>query len=60
MIDVETAIADAHRREWAYVLAATVRIAGDIDLAESVYKTPTRVLCLAGPSMGFPPTRARG
>lgn len=34
MIDVETAVADAHRREWAYVLAATVRIAGDIDLAE--------------------------
>jgi RNA polymerase sigma factor (sigma-70 family) len=34
MIDVETAVADAHRREWAYVLAATVRVAGDIDLAE--------------------------
>jgi RNA polymerase sigma factor (sigma-70 family) len=32
--DVETAVADAHRREWAYVLAATVRVAGDIDLAE--------------------------
>jgi RNA polymerase sigma-70 factor (ECF subfamily) len=34
MINVETAVADAHRREWAYVLAATLRIAGDIDLAE--------------------------
>ncbi|MGC2168910.1 MAG: DUF6596 domain-containing protein [Acidimicrobiales bacterium] len=33
-IDVETAVADAHRRAWAYVLAATVRVAGDIDLAE--------------------------
>jgi RNA polymerase sigma factor (sigma-70 family) len=33
-IDVETAVADAHRREWAYVLAATVRVAGGIDLAE--------------------------
>jgi RNA polymerase sigma factor (sigma-70 family) len=33
-VDVETAVADAHRREWAYVLAATVRVAGDIDLAE--------------------------
>ncbi len=33
-IDVETAVADAHRREWAFVLAATVRVAGDIDLAE--------------------------
>ena len=31
---VEAAIADAHRREWALVLAATVRVAGDMDLAE--------------------------
>ena len=27
-------MADAHRREWAYVLAATARVAGDLDLAE--------------------------
>ena len=27
-------MADAHRREWAFVLAATVRVTGDIDLAE--------------------------
>ncbi len=33
-IEVEIAVADAHRREWAYVLAATVRVAGDIDVAE--------------------------
>src|SRR5262249_41753475 len=25
---------DAHRREWAFVLAATARVAGDLDLAE--------------------------
>ena len=31
---VEAAVADAHRREWAFVLAATARVAGDIDLAE--------------------------
>jgi RNA polymerase sigma factor (sigma-70 family) len=31
---VEAAIADAHRREWALVLAATVRVAGNLDLAE--------------------------
>ncbi len=31
---VATALADAHRREWAFVLAATVRVAGDLDLAE--------------------------
>jgi RNA polymerase sigma-70 factor (ECF subfamily) len=31
---VEAALADAHRREWARVLAATARVAGDLDLAE--------------------------
>jgi RNA polymerase sigma-70 factor (ECF subfamily) len=29
-----TAVADAHRREWAFVLAATARVARDLDLAE--------------------------
>ncbi|WP_233558766.1 RNA polymerase sigma factor [Micromonospora radicis] len=27
-------MADAHRREWTFVLAATARVAGDLDLAE--------------------------
>lgn len=31
---VAEALADAHRREWALVLAATVRVTGDLDLAE--------------------------
>jgi RNA polymerase sigma-70 factor (ECF subfamily) len=31
---VEAAVADAHRREWAFVLAATVRVTRDIDAAE--------------------------
>ncbi len=31
---VECAVADAHRREWAFVLAATARVAGDLDVAE--------------------------
>ena len=31
---VSEALADAHRREWAFVLAATVRVAGDLDMAE--------------------------
>ncbi|MDX6224970.1 MAG: polymerase sigma-70 factor, subfamily [Frankiales bacterium] len=34
MPDVTSALEDAHRREWAYVLAATVRVTRDIDLAE--------------------------
>ncbi|MEP7025570.1 MAG: sigma-70 family RNA polymerase sigma factor [Actinomycetota bacterium] len=32
--DPRDAVADAHRREWAFVLAATARVARDIDLAE--------------------------
>jgi RNA polymerase sigma-70 factor, ECF subfamily len=32
--EVGAAVADAHRREWAFVLAATARVARDIDLAE--------------------------
>jgi RNA polymerase sigma-70 factor (ECF subfamily) len=32
--DVRAALADAHRSEWAAVLAATVRVAGTLDLAE--------------------------
>jgi RNA polymerase sigma-70 factor (ECF subfamily) len=31
---VAGAVADAHRREWAFVLAATVRVTRDLDLAE--------------------------
>jgi RNA polymerase sigma-70 factor (ECF subfamily) len=32
--EVATAVADAHRREWGFVLAATLRVAGDVDRAE--------------------------
>jgi predicted RNA polymerase sigma factor len=32
--NVVAAVADAHRREWAFVLAATVRVTRDLDLAE--------------------------
>lgn len=34
MTPAARAVADAHRREWAAVLAATVRVTGDLDLAE--------------------------
>jgi RNA polymerase sigma-70 factor (ECF subfamily) len=32
--EVRGALAEAHRRQWAFVLAATVRLAGDLDIAE--------------------------
>ena len=34
MTAVDQAVADAHRREWAYVLAATVRVTRDLEAAE--------------------------
>ncbi|WP_028922523.1 RNA polymerase sigma factor [Pseudonocardia acaciae] len=34
MTSAREAVADAHRREWATVLAATVRVTRDLDLAE--------------------------
>jgi RNA polymerase sigma factor (sigma-70 family) len=33
-LSVEAALADAHRREWAFVVAATVRVVRDLGLAE--------------------------
>ena len=32
--EVAAAVADAHRREWGFVLAATARVAGSLDVAE--------------------------
>ena len=32
--EVHAAVAEAYRREWAFVLAATARVAGDLDVAE--------------------------
>jgi RNA polymerase sigma-70 factor (ECF subfamily) len=32
--EIRGALAEAHHREWAFVLAATVRLAGDLDVAE--------------------------
>jgi RNA polymerase sigma-70 factor (ECF subfamily) len=33
-VDVVEAVADAHREQWAFVLASTVRVTRDLDLAE--------------------------
>ena len=51
---VEAAVADAHRREWAYVLAATVRVTGDIDLAEECVQDAYAKALTTWPSQGVP------
>ena len=51
---VEAAVADAHRREWAFVLAATVRVTGDIDLAEECVQESYSRALTTWPVQGVP------
>jgi len=51
---VEAAVAEAHRREWGFVLAATVRVAGDIDLAEECVQDAYARALTAWPAIGIP------
>jgi RNA polymerase sigma-70 factor, ECF subfamily len=51
---VPNAIADAHRREWAFVLAATARVAGDLDLAEECVQDAYAAALAAWTRQGVP------
>jgi RNA polymerase sigma factor (sigma-70 family) len=51
---VEAAVADAHRREWAFVLASTVRVTGDIDLAEECVQDAYAKALVAWCASGIP------
>ena len=51
---VEAAVADAHRREWAFVLAATVRVARDIDVAEECVQDAYARALAVWPTVGVP------
>jgi len=51
---VEAAVADAHRREWAFVLAATVRVTGDIDQAEECVQDAYARALTSWPDQGIP------
>src|SRR5690348_14860833 len=48
------AVADAHRREWAFVLAATARVAGDLDLAEECVQDAYAAALTAWTRQGVP------
>ena len=50
----EAALADAHRREWAAVLAATVRVAHDLDLAEECVQDAYAAALRGWPAAGVP------
>ena len=51
---VETAVADAHRHEWGFVMAATLRVTGDIDLAEECVQDAYAKALTAWPDNGLP------
>ena len=53
-VTVEAAVADAHRREWAAVLAATVRVTRDLDLAEECVQDAYADALRRWPAAGVP------
>ncbi|PZS14160.1 MAG: RNA polymerase subunit sigma-24 [Pseudonocardiales bacterium] len=52
--EVASAVAQAHRREWAFVLAATVRVTRDLDLAEECVQDAYARALTAWPVGGVP------
>ncbi len=52
--EVAAAVADAHRREWGFVLAATVRVTRDIDLAEECVQDAYATALRAWAERGVP------
>ncbi len=52
--DVAAAVADAHRREWAFVLAATVRVTRDLDRAEECAQEAFAAALVDWPRNGVP------
>jgi RNA polymerase sigma-70 factor (ECF subfamily) len=51
---VAAAVADAHRREWGFVLAAAARITGDLDVAEECAQEAFTQALAAWSSTGIP------
>jgi RNA polymerase sigma-70 factor (ECF subfamily) len=53
-VDISAAVAEAHRREWAAVLAATARITRDLDLAEECAQDAFARALQTWPGSGVP------
>lgn len=49
-----TAVAEAHRRQWGFVLAATVRLTRDLDLAEECVQDAYTQALTQWPAQGVP------
>ncbi|WP_051951769.1 RNA polymerase sigma factor [Actinacidiphila yeochonensis] len=53
-MDVAEAVAEAHRREWAFVLASTVRVCRDLDMAEECVQDAYAKALVAWAENGVP------
>jgi RNA polymerase sigma-70 factor (ECF subfamily) len=51
---VEAVVAEAHRREWGFVLAATLRVTRDIDVAEECVQDAYAKALATWPANGIP------
>ena len=51
---VQTAVADAHRQQWARVLATVARLTGDLDLAEECVQDANGKALTAWSADGIP------
>src|SRR5215831_14010822 len=52
--DIAAAVAEAHRRDWGFVLAATARITRDLDTAEDCVQDAYAQALTAWPASGVP------
>ena len=60
MIEVSEAISQAHRDEWARLVAALARRFGDLDIAEEAAAEAFAAAVGRWPADGVPPTPAPG
>jgi hypothetical protein len=56
----QTAVAEANRCEWGHVVAHSIRVTGDWDLAEACARDAFTKPCSAGPATGSPRARPGG
>jgi RNA polymerase sigma-70 factor, ECF subfamily len=58
--EVRGALAEAHRRQWAFVLTATVRLAGDLDVAEECVQDAFVAALITWTQRGIPANPGAG
>ena len=60
VVDVQEAVTQAHREEWARVVASLTRRFGDLDIAEEAAAEAVAIAVERWPADGVPPIPAPG